>query len=209
MNAQVEQIANRIRELREVLEMSEEEIAAQLGVCVEDYHRYENAESDIPVGVLYGIAAVTQVDPTLLLTGLPPKMRSYALVKKGSGVEVERYKGYRFCSLATNFIDREMEPMIVHLEPSGAEPHEWFCHSGQEFNYVISGRVMVRLGEHELILEEGDSLYFDPRMSHTQIALDGPATFLTVINEQATAYGNATRLTATEKREYTFKENNK
>ena len=205
MNAQVEQIANRIRELREVLEMSEEELAEQVGVCIEDYRRYESAKTDIPVGVLYGIAAVFQVDPTLLLTGLPPKMRTYSLVKKDGGVEVERYPGYRFRSLATNFIDREMEPMIVTIDPTDGEPKEWFCHSGQEFNLVLSGRMLVRLGEHQLVLEEGDSLYFDPRVSHTQIALEGPATFLTVINEQATAYGNATRLEHKESRDYTFK----
>lgn len=205
MNSQVVQIANRIRELREVLEIGEDELASQLGICVEDYRRYEAAETDIPVGILYGIAAICQVDPTLLLTGMPPKMRSYSLVKKGDGVEVERYKGYSFRSLATNFINREMEPMIVNIEPVEGPPKEWFCHSGQEFNLVLSGRVMVKLGDHELILEEGDSLYFDPRMSHTQIALGGPATFLTVINEQATAYGNSTRLNATENREYKFK----
>ncbi|MEG1390366.1 MAG: XRE family transcriptional regulator [Angelakisella sp.] len=204
MNTQVIQIANRIRELREVLEMSEEELSGQIGVCVEDYRRYEAAQTDIPVGVLYGIAAACQVDPTLLLTGLPPKMRSYTLVKQGDGVEVERYEGYRFRSLATNFINREMEPMIVNIDPTNGEPKEWFCHSGQEFNLVLSGRMKVILGEHELVLEEGDSLYFDPRVSHTQIAIDAPATFLTVINEQATAYGNATRLGATEYKEYKF-----
>ncbi|MEG2074553.1 MAG: XRE family transcriptional regulator [Angelakisella sp.] len=205
MNTQVIQIANRIRELREVLEMTPEELAENVGVCVEDYMRYEAAETDIPVGVLYGIAAACQVDPTLLLTGLPPKMRSYTLVKQGDGVEVQRYEGYRFRSLATNFINREMEPMIVNIDPIEGEPKEWFCHSGQEFNLVLEGRMKVILGEHELVLEEGDSLYFDPRVSHTQIALDAPATFLTVINEQATAYGNATRLGATEYKEYKLK----
>ncbi|MEG1686397.1 MAG: XRE family transcriptional regulator [Angelakisella sp.] len=200
MNEQVVQIANRIRELRDVLEMRADELAEQLGICVEDYERYESAQTDIPIGILYGIAAICHVDPTLLLTGLPPKMHSYSLAKKGTGVSIERFPGYRFCSLATNFINREMEPMIVTIEPTGGEPKEWFCHSGQEFNLVLSGRMMVRLGEHELVLEEGDSLYFDPRMSHTQIALDAPATFLTVINEQATAYGNVTRLSASENR---------
>lgn len=207
MNEQVVQVANRIRELREVLEMTEEELAGQLGVCVEDYQRYERATNDIPVGVLYGIAAICQVDPTLLLTGQAPRMRSYAHIKKGGGVEMERYPGYRFRSLATNFIGREMEPMIVTIDPILGEPKEWFCHSGQEFNLVLSGTVKVILGEHEIILEEGDSLYFDPRMTHTQIAIGGQAVFLTVINEQATAYGNVTRLNAVEHREYHFKEN--
>ncbi len=205
MNSQVVEIACRIRELREVLEMKEEDLAAQLGVCVEDYRRYESAQSDIPVGVLYGIAAICKVDPTQLLTGKSPKMHAYTLVKKGSGVEVQRYPGYTFRSLATNFVNREMEPMVVHIDPIEGEPKEWFCHSGQEFNYVLSGKVKVILGESELLLEEGDSLYFDPRISHTQIAVDAPATFLTVINEQATAYGNATRLETPEKREYHFR----
>ena len=192
VNSQVQQIASRIRELREVLEMSREEVAEQLGVCVEDFIRYETGEDDIPVGVLYGFAALCEVDPTLLLTGLPPKMRSYTLVKGGSGVEVERYPGYKFTSLAANYVDREMEPMIVRLAPISGQP-EFFCHSGQEFNYVLEGTVKVLLGEYELLLEKGDSLYFDPRISHAQVAVGGDATFLTVINEQATAYGNATR----------------
>ena len=56
-----------------------------------------------------------------------------------------------------------------------------------------------------IVMEEGDSLYFDPRISHCQVALDGPATFLTVINEQATAYGNATILNPKRDREHEFK----
>ena len=204
MNSQVQQIAKRSKELREVLEMSAEDVAMQLGVCIEDYLRYEAGKDDIPVGVLYGAAALFEVDPTLLLTGLPPKMRSYTLVKSGTGFEIERYPGYRFASLATNYVGREMEPMIVNLAPSDG-PTEYFCHSGQEFNYILKGRLKVMIGEHELIMEEGDSLYFDPRISHCQVALDGPATFLTVINEQATAYGNATILNPKRDREHEFK----
>jgi len=205
MNEQVIQIAKRIKELREVLEMSLEDVSMQLGVCIEDYRRYEEGKDDIPIGVLYGAAALFQVDPTLLLTGKPPKMRTYALVKKGSGLDIERYPGYRFSSLATNYVGREMEPMIVNIDPIQEAP-EYFCHSGQEFNYVLKGTVKVLLGDHELILEEGDSLYFDPRMSHVQLAIGGPATFLVVINEQATAYGNPTILDPRQDREHTFKD---
>lgn len=209
MNSQVTQIAARIRELREALDMTAEDLAEQIGVCMEDYNRYENAQKDIPVGVLYGIAAACKIDPTLLLTGLAPKMKSYALIRKDDGVEIERHEGYRFRSLATNFLHREMEPMIVTLDPTeDGKPREWFCHSGQEFNFVLEGSVKVLLGdEHELILEKGDGLYFDPRMNHTQVAVGGPATFLTVINEQATAFGNATRLNPQRNIEFNFAEN--
>lgn len=201
MNSQVEQIAKRIKELREVLEMTAEEVAAQLGVVAEDYLRYESGRDDIPVGVLYGAAALFRVDPTLLLTGDAPRMRSYTLVKRGEGLEVERYPGYRFASLATNYIGREMEPMVVHIDPIQEEP-EYFCHSGQEFNFLLKGRMKVLLGDHELLMEKGDSLYFDPRIRHAQVAVDGPAVFLTVINEQATSYGNPTRLDSSWDREH-------
>mgnify|MGYP002508292526 CR=1 FL=1 len=56
----VVQIAKRIKELREVLEMSVEDVSMQLGVCIEDYQRYEEGKDDIPVGVLYGAAALFQ-----------------------------------------------------------------------------------------------------------------------------------------------------
>ncbi len=204
MNSQVEQIAKRIKELREVLEMSAEDVATQLGTPVEDYLRYESGGDDIPVGVLYGAAALFQVDPTLLLTGEAPRMRSYTLVQRGDGLEIERYPGYRFSSLATNYVGREMEPMVVRIDPIQGEP-EYFCHSGQEFNFLLKGRMKVLLGDHQLILEKGDSLYFDPRIRHAQVALDGPAVFLTVINEQATAYGNATLLDAKRDREHDFR----
>ena len=95
--------------------------------------------------------------------------------------------------------------MIVNIDPIEEAP-EYFCPSGQEFNYVLAGPIKVLLGEHEIILEEGDSLYFDPRMSHVQLAIGGPATFLVVINEQATAYGNPTILDPKQDREHTFRD---
>ena len=64
MNEQIIQIAARIRELREILEKTPEEVAAKVGITPEEYIRYENAEDDIPIGVLYAVAAdfgVTQV----------------------------------------------------------------------------------------------------------------------------------------------------
>ena len=67
MNEQVVQIAKRIKELREVLEMSLEDVAMQLGVCIEDYQRYEEGKDDIPVGVRYGAAALFSLGVTVLL----------------------------------------------------------------------------------------------------------------------------------------------
>ncbi|MEI6100590.1 MAG: cupin domain-containing protein, partial [Eubacteriales bacterium] len=76
----------------------------------------------------------------------------------------------------------DMEPMIVHVSPQ-TNADELVTHSGQEFNYVLSGVVKVVIGNREFILSEGDSIYFNPIAPHGQRAVGGDATFLTVINE--------------------------
>lgn len=117
MNDQIKQIAQRIRELREILDVDAADLAKQVNVSVAEYNQYENAESDIPIGVIYAVAAALNVDPTVLLTGDAPRMSDYTIVRQGRGVSVERYKGYKFSSLAFNYIGRQFDPMIVDLDP--------------------------------------------------------------------------------------------
>lgn len=179
---EIKMIADRVRELRDILEIEDTVLAEKIGVSVEEYRAYENAEDDIPVGKLYLIAAELGVDPTVLLSGQTPRMEDYTVVRGGKGVTVERYAGYRFTSLAFNFKNRDMEPMIVSLLPSDEQP-ELVTHAGQEFNYVLEGKVAVTIGKRTHILNAGDSIYFNPALPHGQHAVDAPAKFLTVINE--------------------------
>ncbi len=180
---QVEQIAARVREMRDIMDISVESIAEKIGVDVETYINYENASSDIPIGKLYLIADALEVDPTVLLIGDQPRMADYTVVRGGRGIEVERYSGYNFVSLAHNYVGRDMEPMIVKLSPDGKQA-DLVTHEGQEFNYVIEGTVAVTINNKECILNAGDSIYFNPKLPHGQRAVgDAPAKFLTVINE--------------------------
>ena len=109
-------------------------------------------------------------------------MNDYTIVRQGRGVSVERYKGYRFNSLAFNYIDRDFDPMIVDLEPM-ENPPELVTHAGQEFNYVISGTVQLVIGSRSFLLKAGDNAFFNPSTPHGQRAVDGPVRFLTIINE--------------------------
>jgi quercetin dioxygenase-like cupin family protein len=182
MNKELAQIPSRIKELREILEIPVNEMAEELSISEEKYLSYENGELDIPISALYAIAAKLGTDFTVLLTGESPRMNTQTVVRKGNGVKVDRYEGYSFVSLASNYIGRVMEPMLVTIEPSDKEPAP-VMHGGQEFNYVVSGKVKITVGQREHILEAGDSIYFDPRVPHGQSAIDGTATFLTVILE--------------------------
>ena len=182
MSESTKQIAERIREVRDISGMSIPEAAKLLGISSELYTQYENAGEDIPISVLYEIAGIFGVDLTELLTGKPPRLHNYCLVKEGEGIEVERYKGYKFQSLAFNFIHKRVEPLMVTVEPEENKKMSLVTHSGQEFNYVLEGKIKIILGGTEIEMSKGDSIYFDPTIPHGQMALDNQtARFLTVI----------------------------
>lgn len=175
-------IPKRVKELREILDIAPEEMASGLSIDVAHYLQLESGESDIPISTLYEISAMLNVDFTTLLTGRTPKMDTYTVTREGNGAQVERYPGYDYSTLSFNFKGREMEPMLVNLVPEEEHP-SLVSHSGQEFNYVLEGKVVVVIGKKEILLEKGDCIYFNPQLPHGQYAVDGPAAFLTVIKE--------------------------
>ena len=59
---------------------------------------------------------------------------------------------------------------------------EFNSHPGQEFNYVIKGTMMIIIDGHEIILYEGDSIYFDSGYKHAMKALkDQQVKFLAIV----------------------------
>jgi len=176
------QIPGRIKELREILEISAMDLAKDIGVSMETYAGYENGGQDIPISVLYNIAGRLGTNVTVLLTGEDPRMNSAAVCRKNKGVQIERYPGYEFSSLAYNFKGRTMEPLLVKLD--SAKPQAALvAHSGQEFNYVVQGVIKITVGKAEYVLAEGDSVYFDAALPHGQCAVNGGAQFITIIQE--------------------------
>jgi mannose-6-phosphate isomerase-like protein (cupin superfamily) len=183
MDDNLSQIPGRIKELREILEISGMDMAKDIGIPYETYSQYEAGELDIPISVLYKIANRLGTDATVLLTGEAPRMEHASVCRKGKGVQVERFPGYEFSSLAYNFKERTMEPLMVFLDPAKT-PAAPVIHFGQEFNYVVSGSVKVTVGGREYILEAGDSIYFDAGIPHAQNAVNAPAQFITIIQER-------------------------
>ena len=182
MKDKLAQIPGRIKELREILEISADDMVRDTAIPLETYLKYESGELDIPISHLYKISARFGVDATVLLTGEDPRMDTASVCRKGKGVKIERYPGYEFSSLAYNFRGRTIEPLLVFIDPS-KEAAAPVTHSGQEFNYVVEGKVKVTVGGKEHILETGDCIYFDAGLPHGQAAVEGPAQFITIIQE--------------------------
>ena len=176
MDDKIKQIAERLRGLRDVLELTAEDIARDCDISAEEYRLAETGEYDISVSMLQKIARKYGIALDALMFGEEPKMSSYFLTRAGKGTSIERTRAYKYQSLAAGFINRSAEP-----KPDN-EPIHYNSHTGQEFNLVLEGRMLINIEGKELILNEGDSLYFNSKLPHGMKALDGKTVrFLAVI----------------------------
>ena len=130
MDEAIKQIAERLRGLRDVLELTTEEVARDCGIKQNEYEQAETGNYDISVSMLQKIA------------------RHYHIA----------------------------------LDEPNDNPIHYNTHEGQEFNLIIQGRMLISVGGKELILNEGDSLYFNSALPHGMKALDGKTVkFLAII----------------------------
>ena len=183
MQERIKVVADRVKELRGILEIDADEMANYLNISKGQYERYENGEEDIPASELYEISGKLGVEMSILLTGETPRMHYFTVTRKGMGVSVERRAQYKYQSLASNFINKKAEPFIVTVEPrpENAEVHT-NSHPGQEFNYVLEGNLLFIIRDQEFMLNEGDSVYFDSSCDHAMVALNNKAArFLAII----------------------------
>ena len=176
------EIGARIKDLREIAEVSIEEAAKGTGVSPELLLKYENGELDVPMGELSDIAKYYNVEMTDLLSGGGPMLHTFSFVKKGRGINIERGNRYKYQHLAYNFAGRTAEPFLVTVDSAPDEEIHLNRHEGQEFNYCVEGKLMIVIDGQECILEPGDSLYFDSMTPHGMRSLDGkPARFLAIL----------------------------
>ncbi len=174
MDDQLKLIAQRLRGLREALDLSPEEVAESCQLSVEEYKEMESGGKDFSVSTLQNISRKYGVELDTLMFGEEPKMSSYFLTRAGTGVSVERRKAYKYESLASGFRGRKADAFIVTVEPKAeGEPMQFNTHDGQEFNLVLEGRMMLIINAKELILTPGDSIYFNSSLPHAMKALDG------------------------------------
>ena len=183
MKTEMKQIAERMKGLREDLKLQPWACANDCGIDPEQYELYEGGAVDIPVNFLIRFAKVYNLELTTLLTGESPKMHNYSLNRKGQGTAIDRRKEYHYQALHESFIHKKASPFIVTVDPLEEDsPTPVYYHTGQEFNLVLEGRLMIVLNGKGMILEVGDSLWYDSGLPHGMKALDGnKTTFLSIV----------------------------
>ena len=177
------EIAERIKGLREILDITVEEMAEKLELSVEEYKEYEKGNIDFSFGFLYGVADTLGINITDLIIGDSGRLNIYSYVPAGEGVELKKHQEYVIHHLAYLFKNKKMEPFHVTVDPSDiySEVHRK-SHVGQEFNYILEGNMTLYIGDESIYMSEGDSIIFDSTYPHGMKAENGkPCKYLAVI----------------------------
>ena len=116
------------------------------------------------------------------MTGQAPRLSVCALTRKNMGVAIERRQQYIYKNLAYNFNHRKIEPLLVKV-PVGVNPNlECNSHDGHEFDYVLEGVMRLKVGDQIMVMNAGDSAYYDSIHPHAMQAVgDAPCTFLAIV----------------------------
>ena len=187
------EIAQRIRTLREIMEIPIAEMAQQTGLSADEYVAYEQGQGDFTFTFLYNCAQAFGVDIIELITGDAPKLSSYSIVRKGEGLDIKRRKGFTYNHLAYRFSGKISEPVLVtapFFEEEQSKPIHLSEHDGQEFDYIISGTLKMQIDEHVEYLHAGDAIYYDSGHKHGMIAAGGePCVFLAVVMKDESSKG--------------------
>ena len=194
------EIAERIREMREIVGYTEAEMAEKTEVSVEQYRSYEQGTVDFPFTFMHKCALAFGVELTDLLEGQSAKLSSYTVTRRGMGPVTASEDGITIQNMAAMFRQKLATPYWVTYQYSKelqSQPIHTTTHAGQEFDLVVKGTLRVRVGEHEEVLHEGDSIFYKSSTPHGMIAVDGQdCVFLAMImasSEKEQAFAVRTR----------------
>ena len=179
------EIAERIREMREIVGYTQAQMAERAEVSLELYQQYEVGASDLPFSFIHKCALALGVELTDLLEGRSAKLSSYTVTRRGEGLVTAEEDGITIQNLAPMFRQKLAAPYWVtyqYREEQQNQPIQTSTHAGQEFDLVLQGTLKVQVGNHTEILHEGDSIFYKSSTPHGMIAVDGQdCLFLAII----------------------------
>jgi len=183
MNERIRMIAQRLTGMRDLLDITLEDMAEATGVSIEEYREYEAGMRDYSFTFLFRAANRLGIDITELLTGENPKLSLYQYVPAGEGLPIERRKGFQYQHMAYLFRNKGAEPFVVNAKFESEDvviPYS--THEGQEYDYVLEGQMRMKVEDHEFIMKKGDSVIYNASSRHGMAACGGEdCKFLAVI----------------------------
>jgi DNA-binding transcriptional MerR regulator len=149
-----------LRALRLARGESLAQVAAAVGISTGFLSNLERSQTGVSVGIMHRLAHHygTTLSEFYFRADSPGP-----LVPKNKRRLLSSDDGVRMEELAWGNI--VMEPHIFHVAP-GKGSLEYYTHQGQEFLYLIEGRLAITLDDKEYLLDSGDSFYFESSIRH-------------------------------------------
>jgi transcriptional regulator with XRE-family HTH domain len=151
--------------------MTVQQFAERTGFSAALLAQIENRMVSPSLGTLVKIANTFGTTVSSFIGG--KEEREFSIVRKEDRTTVSRVglkdggkSIYTYESLGAGKAGRKMEPFLVRLQPLSESPTARSSHDGEEFLYVLSGKVTVCLGNLSDVLEEGDSVYYNSTIPH-------------------------------------------
>ena len=172
------ELGAKLRRLREERGMEVTSLAAQTGLPAEQLSAFEADEAAPAVGDLLKIASSLGVSIGHFFQTTIPDRRievvradeRYTVRPRGQAGES---LGYRYHALSHGLTEKLMAPFLVEVPPGQDAAMNRSSHEGEEFLFVLAGRVEVDVAGEVHQLGPGDAIYYDSRLTHTLRALEG------------------------------------
>ena len=157
-----------IRDLRKTRELTLVELSEQTGLSAGLLSKIENFRTIPSLPVLLKIAEALQVSPSELLAGIGgTASRNWMLVRKNERTAIEREKSCGFnyeMLLDAESSNCNLQSMVLNLEPGGVR--EKVRTDGDQFVFILKGKVIYHMGDEKINMDEGDFLFFDGNIEH-------------------------------------------
>ncbi len=181
-------IGSQIRQLRKQRGMTLQEVSNVAGLSKPSLSQIENNMGAPPIATLIKISTALGVkigyffqDPLLDQRLVVVRKNERFGLKRLSHSDRYSTIGYSYESLAYPMADKHMEPFIAEIEPRKVKDILFNNHRGEEFLFILEGELEFRSADQAILLEKGDSMYFDSSISHGLRGIDGAAKVLAVV----------------------------
>lgn len=180
-------IGHNIRSLRQAMGYSLQDLAEYTGLSRALITQIENEQVSPPISTLIKIASALQTDVSFFFQDQGRREKTVVvrgderLLSPRRQVKGKLELGYTYEALAHKKAFKSMEPFLVTFEPKSAEDVLQLSHEGEEFHFLLQGRLEFSGPEQTIVLEPGDSIYFESDQLHGFRALDGERALALVV----------------------------
>jgi quercetin dioxygenase-like cupin family protein len=153
-------IGKKIKKARTSKKFSLDRVANETGFSIDYLKEVEGGKSIPPVGALLQIARALEIDSGSLLREPESKMESRIKA------QTKRTDNYAYTTLTPGAENKHLKAFRVMIEAQQDHKGVDYHHEGEEFVYVLAGKVEVAVGEHVNTLQQGESLHFNSGIRH-------------------------------------------